>query len=116
MMAKASTIVEVNNLTYQYTDRPVLQNLNLSIEEGSFLGLVGPNGSGKSTLIKCILGLIKPQAGKLSLFGSELHRLMIGQKSATFLNVRIDSMQAFQQLFLKLFQWVYLANSVYSAL
>ncbi|GAK06462.1 zinc ABC transporter, ATP-binding protein ZnuC [Geomicrobium sp. JCM 19038] len=74
MMAKASTIVEVNNLTYQYTDRPVLQNLNLSIEEGSFLGLVGPNGSGKSTLIKCILGLIKPQAGKLSLFGSELHR------------------------------------------
>ncbi|MFB4161733.1 metal ABC transporter ATP-binding protein [Geomicrobium sp. JSM 1781026] len=69
-----SSIIEVNNLTYQYTDIPVLENLNLSIERGSFLGLVGPNGSGKSTLIKCILGLAKPQAGTLSMFGSEINR------------------------------------------
>ena len=46
-----------------------LEDINLTITRGSFLGIVGPNGSGKSTLLKLILGLIKKQHGEIKLFG-----------------------------------------------
>lgn len=48
---------------------PVLKNVNLSVEAGEIYGFLGPNGAGKTTTIKCILGLIRPDAGELSLLG-----------------------------------------------
>lgn len=63
--------IEVEQLSFQYDGRYVLEDISLSIPKGSFLGLVGPNGSGKSTLIKCILGLQKPSKGLIRLFGTE---------------------------------------------
>lgn len=62
-------IIEMKHVSYSYDHRNVIEDINLKIEEGTFLGLVGPNGSGKTTLLKCILGLIKPQTGELKLFG-----------------------------------------------
>ncbi|KZN96304.1 metal ABC transporter ATP-binding protein [Aeribacillus pallidus] len=67
-------IVEVKNLFFQYERKYVLENINISIEKGAFLGLVGPNGSGKSTLLKCLLGLLKPQKGTIHLFGEDIHQ------------------------------------------
>lgn len=46
-----------------------VENLDLTIRRGEIFGLLGPNGSGKSTTIKMILGLLKPDAGSVSLFG-----------------------------------------------
>lgn len=84
------TLIELNNVSYQYDSLPVLHNISLSIEEGDFLAIVGPNGSGKSTLLKIILGLLKP-VGEIKLFGERLnsfqHREWIGyvsQKSNAF--------------------------------
>ena len=51
-----------------------LKGLSLSASAGETLGLLGPNGSGKTTLIKCVLGLVKPDAGSVRLFGSEMPR------------------------------------------
>ncbi|MDA7026923.1 metal ABC transporter ATP-binding protein [Bacillus sp. CLL-7-23] len=62
-------IIEMKQISYSYDQRNVIEDINLTVEEGNFLGLVGPNGSGKTTLLKCILGLIKPQQGELLLFG-----------------------------------------------
>lgn len=65
-------LINIENLFFQYGNRSVLENVNLKVKRGSFLGLVGPNGSGKSTLIKCILGLQQPPRGVIKLFGEPL--------------------------------------------
>jgi zinc transport system ATP-binding protein len=67
-------IIEINHLFYRYEKDTVLQDINLSITEGSFLAIVGPNGSGKSTLLKLILGLLKLQKGEIFLFGQEISK------------------------------------------
>ncbi|MBO9129619.1 metal ABC transporter ATP-binding protein [Bacillus sp. 165] len=67
-------IIEIDNVSFRYENRNVLENINLSIPRGAFLGLVGPNGSGKSTLLKCILGILKPKEGTIHLFGTDIRK------------------------------------------
>jgi ABC-type Mn2+/Zn2+ transport system ATPase subunit len=56
----------LKNITYGYTPhKPVIENINLLIPRGRFVGLVGPSGSGKSTLVKIIAGLFKPWGGSV---------------------------------------------------
>ncbi|MDR7072766.1 metal ABC transporter ATP-binding protein [Fictibacillus barbaricus] len=66
--------VLVDDLSFHYGEKNVLEHVTMEIKQGSFLGLVGPNGSGKSTLIKCILGLQKPQHGSVHLFGEKINK------------------------------------------
>jgi zinc transport system ATP-binding protein len=61
--------LKIENVTVRFNGFPILQNINLEISENEFLGIIGPNGGGKTTLLKVILGLIKPAAGKISIFG-----------------------------------------------
>lgn len=61
--------VKVDDLTVAYNYKPVLWDIDLSVPEGVLMAIVGPNGAGKSTLIKTILGIIKPIAGSVSIFG-----------------------------------------------
>lgn len=70
-MATATPIIEIKNLSAGYDGRTVLRDVNLTIYEHDFLGVIGPNGGGKTTLIKCILGLLKPFGGEI-LFHSQL--------------------------------------------
>lgn len=58
-------ILEIKNLSAGYDGRNVLRNVNLTVYDRDFLGIIGPNGGGKTTLIKCILGLLKPTAGEI---------------------------------------------------
>ena len=74
------SIIDIKQLSYRYEKDIVLENINLSIPEGSFLAVVGPNGSGKSTLLKLILGLLKLQKGEISLFGQEMNKFKDWQK------------------------------------
>jgi len=75
-----TSIIEIKHLSYRYDKDTVLENINLSIAEGSFLAIVGPNGSGKSTLLKLILGLLKLQKGEIHLFGQEIRRFKDWQR------------------------------------
>ncbi|MEW6570888.1 MAG: metal ABC transporter ATP-binding protein [Nitrospirota bacterium] len=63
------SIIYVENLSFRYNSVEVLSNISFNVEYGDYVGLVGPNGSGKTTLIKIILGLVRAEKGKLSLFG-----------------------------------------------
>jgi len=62
-------IVNISNLSVYFNEVPAIENINLSIKENDFLAIIGPNGGGKTTLIKVILGLIKPDKGKVTVFG-----------------------------------------------
>lgn len=61
--------VQIDDLTVAYNYKPVLWDIDLVIPEGVLMAIVGPNGAGKSTLIKSILGIIKPLAGSVQIFG-----------------------------------------------
>lgn len=58
-------LIEIKNLSAGYDSRTVLRNVNLTVYDRDFLGIIGPTGGGKTTLIKCILGLLKPTAGEI---------------------------------------------------
>ncbi len=61
--------LHVEDLTVAYQSKPVLWDVDLDVPPGVMAAIVGPNGAGKSTLIKTVLGLVKPTAGHVTLFG-----------------------------------------------
>ena len=72
-------IIRLDNITYKYDDedqRPALQDVSFSIEQGEWVAIIGPNGSGKSTLAKTINGLIEPDGGEVEVGG-----LMLNEKN-----------------------------------
>lgn len=63
--------LEINNLCFAHSKgEEVLHNVSLCVSQGSFWALVGPNGGGKTTLLRLILGLLRPSAGTLRVFGA----------------------------------------------
>lgn len=69
-----ATIVRATNLSAGYGSRLIWQDANFTIREGEFVGVLGPNGAGKTTLFRLLLGLSKPRAGRLEVFGREPRR------------------------------------------
>jgi ATP-binding cassette subfamily C protein len=67
--------LQLEGVTYYYpdTETPALQDINLTIEQGQSVGLVGATGSGKTTLVNVLLGLLKPQKGKLLADGVDIY-------------------------------------------
>ena len=60
-------VIEIRNLNFSYNAEKIIENLNLSVPRGSFLGIAGPNGAGKSTILKLMHGQLKPETGKVFL-------------------------------------------------
>jgi zinc transport system ATP-binding protein len=71
----ASCVLRAEGVSFSFGTEPVLQDVSLSIRPGEFAALAGPNGSGKSTLLRIALGLLRPDAGTVTLFGHTPHRL-----------------------------------------
>jgi manganese/zinc/iron transport system ATP- binding protein len=61
--------LELHDLSVSYQKKPVLYGVDLTIPEGSLVGLIGPNGAGKSTLIKAVMGLLPLDGGWVKVFG-----------------------------------------------
>ncbi|QEP42513.1 metal ABC transporter ATP-binding protein [Ectothiorhodospiraceae bacterium BW-2] len=62
-------VITLSQVSFTYERVPVLQRVDLSVSAGEFLAIVGPNAGGKSTLLKLILGLLKPQQGRVTVLG-----------------------------------------------
>ena len=68
-----SQAIEVKDLTKIFDDRLVaVNNLNFIVEKGAVYGFLGPNGAGKTTTIRLLLGLIRPTAGEVRIFGERM--------------------------------------------
>lgn len=65
-------ILEVNNLTFAYEDRAILNDFSCTMNEGDFVGIIGRNGAGKTTLLNLILGNLKKYKGEIKLFGDDI--------------------------------------------
>jgi len=76
-MNSTNEIVSLKNIWMRYDGINVLEDINLSIHHGDFLGIIGPNGGGKTTLLKVMLGLLKPTQGQVTYPG---HTLEQGRK------------------------------------
>jgi ABC-2 type transport system ATP-binding protein len=64
--------IEVNALTKRYGSARGVEDLSFSIEPGEIFGYLGPNGSGKTTTIRCLMGLLRPTAGRCLVLGQQV--------------------------------------------
>lgn len=62
-------VIEVSGLTFGFDREPVLESVDFGIARGAFTAIVGPNGGGKTTLLHLILGLYRPDRGRIRVFG-----------------------------------------------
>ena len=67
-------VVEIKNLTVEYSGVRALDNISFSINQNDFLGIIGPNGAGKSTLFACMLGIITEFKGEIYFFGENVRK------------------------------------------
>jgi zinc transport system ATP-binding protein len=80
ILKTSQPLVEIKNLYAGYQYEVVLEDINLTIEQDDFIGLIGPNGGGKTTLLRVLLGLLEPKSGSIMVMGEtpEKGRRQIG--------------------------------------
>lgn len=66
------TVIEVSDLSISFDINEVLKNISLELFKGENLVILGRSGCGKSVLIKCIVGLLRPDSGKITVLGNEI--------------------------------------------
>ena len=75
-------LIQVRGLRMQFGDHVVHDQLDLDVMRGETIGVIGPSGSGKSVLLSQIVGLLKPTAGTVEVFGSQMSRLSAAERRA----------------------------------
>ena len=66
--AQSSKLIEIEHLSAGYDGKQVLNDINLTVYQDDYLGIIGPNGGGKTTLMRLILRLMKPTEGNIRYF------------------------------------------------
>ena len=74
-------LLQLKDICFERDNRKILDNINLDIDLGKFVAITGPNGSGKSTLAKIIMGIEKPDSGKVILNGKDITKLPIDERA-----------------------------------
>ncbi len=94
--------IHVQDLSAGYGSVQVLQSLSLAVEDGETVALLGANGNGKSTLIKCIMGLVRPSAGRVTAtIDGAVHEL-VGRSTEDIVNLGIALVPEGRRLFPRL--------------
>jgi iron complex transport system ATP-binding protein len=76
--------LEIKDIYFSYQSREVLKNINISINKGESITIFGPNGSGKTTLLKIILGILKPDEGKIFFKGKDILKFSERERAKIF--------------------------------
>lgn len=72
---KKNPVIVIKHLHKKFGDNVILNDFNLSIKQGNNVVILGKSGSGKSVLIKCIIGLLKPEKGSISVLGDDVTKM-----------------------------------------
>lgn len=88
----------VQNLQKTYNGRPVVNNISFDIQRGEIVGLLGPNGAGKTTTFYSVVGIIKPDAGMISLDGRNLSGLPIHKRARAGIGYLPQETSVFRRL------------------
>jgi branched-chain amino acid transport system ATP-binding protein len=88
------TILEVQGVSRRFGGLQALSDVTFSVARGEIVGVIGPNGAGKTTLFSALVGLVRPDAGKVTLDGRDLaglkpHRIAALGMTKTFQNVAL---------------------------
>ena len=67
-----NSIISVQQFSFAYEEKLILDGINLSVAEGEYTAMIGPNGAGKSTLLKCLNRILKKGKGRIQLFGRNI--------------------------------------------
>jgi len=90
--------LQVKNLSKSYKKTPVVRGLSLKIEKGQVVGLLGPNGAGKTTTFYMIVGLIRPDEGKIFLTGEDITNLTTYKRAHKGIAYLSQNPSVFQKL------------------
>jgi Fe-S cluster assembly ATP-binding protein len=74
-------LLELKDICFERENRKILNHINLKVDLGKFIAITGPNGSGKSTLVKIIMGIEKPDSGKIIFDGKDITNLKIDERA-----------------------------------
>lgn len=74
-------MLELKNICFERDNKKILDNINLKIEDDKFIAITGPNGSGKSTLAKIIMGIEKPDSGKIIFNNKDITKMPIDKRA-----------------------------------
>ena len=73
-MSTMDPVVRIEGLVKHYGKVEAVRGIDLEVQRGEVFGFLGPNGAGKSTTIRCLLGLLRPTAGRIGAFGMDSTR------------------------------------------
>lgn len=76
-----TSIIEVQNLSVELGNQPILRDVTFSVQRGEILGILGPNGAGKTTLIRALSGILPPAKGRVEVMGRAVHRLSESERA-----------------------------------
>ena len=74
-------LLELKNICFERDNKKILDNINLKIDSQKFIAITGPNGSGKSTLVKIVMGIEKPDSGKIIFNDKDITKLSIDERA-----------------------------------
>ena len=74
-------MLELKNISFKRDNKQILDNVSLKLDDDKFVVITGPNGSGKSTLAKIIMGIEKPDSGRILLDGEDITDLPINERA-----------------------------------
>lgn len=75
------SLLEAESITKRFAGIRALSSVDLSVEEGQFVGLIGPNGAGKTTLFNCLYGLLRPDDGQVLFGGHDITRMAVYKRA-----------------------------------
>ncbi len=93
--------LEVNDLTKAFKGRTVVNNVNLLVESGEIVGLLGPNGAGKTTSFYMIIGIIKPDSGKIFLNDEDIGDLPMHMRARSGITYLPQEASIFRKMTVK---------------